>query len=133
MKGRANPTDRGVAHVAYRGVIWSKGFGWNRTKLKNSEDKPTTVGFHVDTVVGCAQDWRNNKLTLLIGGWHDANKTPLDISGLDKFNTYDLYLPSQDDYGRNKGGVFYQQSFGRGHQHADKHRQEPQRRHMGQG
>ena len=106
MKGRANPTDRGVAPVAYRGVIWSEGFGWNRTKLKNSEDKPTTVGFHVDTIVGCAQDWRNNKLTLLIGGWHDANKTPLDISGLDKFNRYDLYLPSQDDYGRNKGGEF---------------------------
>ncbi|MCX6877429.1 MAG: Ig-like domain repeat protein [Verrucomicrobia bacterium] len=106
MKGRANPTDRGVAPVAYPGVIWSEGFGWNRTKLKNSEDKPTTVGFHVDTAVGCAQDWRNNKLTLLIGGWHDANKTPLDISGLDKFNRYDLYLPSQDDYGRNKGGEF---------------------------
>ncbi|MCF7731378.1 MAG: hypothetical protein K9N23_06815 [Akkermansiaceae bacterium] len=106
MKGRANPTDCGVAPVAYPGVVWSEGFGWNRTKLKNSEGKPTTVSFHVTTDVGCAQDWRNNKLALLIGGWHHANKTPLDISGLDKFNKYDLYLPSQDDYGRNKGGAF---------------------------
>ncbi len=106
MKGRANPENLGVAPCAYPGVHWSDGFGWSRDRLKNSEGMATTVSFHVTPETGMAQDWRSNKLALLIGGWHGGNQTPLDISGLDPFNRYDLYLASQDDYGRNKGGSF---------------------------
>jgi len=107
MTGRANPADRGVAPVAYRGSIWSDGFGWNRDRLRNSENKVTAVSFHVTRDTGFAQDWRANKLSFLIGGWTTGGKSKsLEIAGLDKFHRYDIHLPSQDNYGRNKGGSF---------------------------
>ena len=109
MKGRPNPTDRAVAPVAYPGSTWSDGFGWNRDRLKNSENKTTAVSFHVTRHpnTGFAQDWKANKLALLKGGWIVQREAqPLEISGLDIFHKYDLYLPSQDSYGRNRGGSF---------------------------
>jgi len=93
MNGRANPSDGGAAPAAYRGVTWSEGFGWNRNRLRNSEKKCTTVSFHVDRTTGFAQDWLANKLPLLRGGWiAHKGPHPLEISGLDRFHRYDLYL-----------------------------------------
>jgi len=107
VTARGNPSDRGVAPVAYPGTTWSDGFGWNRDRLKNSENQGTSVGFHVTKDTGIAQDWRENELSLLIGGGSTHGKSNLlEINGPDRFHRYDLYLPSQDNYGRKTGGSF---------------------------
>ena len=95
MNGRANPADRAVAPAAYPGSTWSDGFGWNRDRLKNSEKKATAVNFHVTMDTGFGQNWKANELNLLKGGWVTQGKSKsLEISGLDRFHRYDLYLPS---------------------------------------
>jgi hypothetical protein len=107
MTGRANPKDRGAAPVAYPGTTWSDGFGWNRDRLKNSEGKPTSVGFFASPGTGIAQGWNDNELNLLKGGWDTHGKMQsLEISGLNKFQRYDLYLPSQHRYSKKVGGTF---------------------------
>ena len=43
---------------------------------------------------------------MLKGGWTRPGEMLLEINGLDTLNRYDLYLASQDSFGRNSGGTF---------------------------
>jgi len=47
-----------------------------------------------------ADDWVANSQPMLRGGWTRPNEIQLEINGLDNVNRYDLYLASQDSFGR---------------------------------
>ncbi len=106
MNGRANPADRGVAPFAYPGSTWADGMGGAGARLKNSENNATVVSFSITKGAYAADDWVANSQSLLKGGWVTQKSIVLEISGLDKANKYDLYLASQDSYGRKNGGSF---------------------------
>lgn len=106
MNGRANATDRGVAPVAYPGTTWNDGMGGSGARLKNSENNATAVSFRISDGTYAAADWSANGQPMLKGGWTRPEKILLEIDGLDTVNRYDLYLASQDSFGRNCGGSF---------------------------
>ena len=106
MNGRANATDRGVAPVAYSGTTWNDGMGGSGARLKNSENNATAVSFRISDGTYSADDWSANGQPMLKGGWTRPEKILLEINGLDIGNRYDLYLASQDSFGRNCGGSF---------------------------
>jgi len=106
MNGRANATDRGVAPVAYPGTAWNDGMGGSGARLKNSESIATAVSFRISDGTYSADDWSANGQPMLKGGWTRPEKMLLEINGLDTVNRYDLYLASQDSFGRNCGGSF---------------------------
>ena len=106
MNGRANAADRNVAPVAYPGSTWNDGLGGAGARLRNSENNATAVSFRISDGTYSADDWVANSQPMLKGGWTRPGEMLLEINGLDKVNRYDLYLASQDSFGRNCGGSF---------------------------
>ncbi len=106
MNGRANAADRGVAPVAYPGLTWNDGMGGVGARLRNSVNNATAVSFRISDGTYSADDWTANGQHMLKGGWTRPAEMLLEIHGLDPVNRYDLYLASQDSFGRNSGGSF---------------------------